>query len=59
MDNIKTDVQEELEPIEPEVNDDDGLTDAEADAITLGERYDDAYDHLERDHDEPYIPEQE
>lgn len=54
---------------EPDISDDDGLTDGEADAITLGERqgswYDDyydspdfAYDHVERDHDEPYEPDQ-
>jgi hypothetical protein len=60
---------------EPDADyDGDGLTDVEADAMTLasaGMGTDEDYglfhdqdaeylhDHLERDHDEPYIPEQE
>jgi hypothetical protein len=47
---------------EPDYNDDDGLTDAEADAMTLAnagmgtdEDYGLFHDSLERDHDEPFM----
>lgn len=51
---------------EPEIEDGDHMTDIEADADTLrnagmgtDEDYGVFHDHLERDHDELYIPEQD
>lgn len=59
-------IQDYDEHQDVDVSDDDGMTDVEADAQTLAmagwgtdEDYGHFHDHLERDHDEPYIPEQD